>query len=167
MPKYLIVDIDETLVYSRQRFPESIQFIDDEGRTSYTIPRPSAHTFLKAAKEKGWVIISLTQGVVPFQKEVLRATGLLSYFHEVYGWATIMRHDCNYRELRNLLGEDKWVLIDNLPHFMLQEKSMWLGVDLDPSSNFIQCDEFTGGEDRQDLCVHLSKLEELLNDMGR
>jgi len=160
--KVLIVDIDETLVYGRCRLPESLVFTDYDGVTSYTCPRPDSHQFLSEATLEGWEIISLTQGVVPYQKGVLECSGLLPYFHEVYGWESIYRHSCNWRELREFLGDSKWVLVDNLPHPMLQEKQDWLGHELDPSINFIQCGEFRGQE-CSSLLELLPKIEELLS----
>lgn len=160
--KYIIVDIDETLVYSRSRIADSINIGGDyEGEP--TCPRPGAHQFLQMAKAEGWRIISLTQGVVPFQREVLRACGLLDYFEEIYGWETTRRVSAT----RPKFEEDaKWVMVDNLHHFELDEKAMWLDIhEFEPSVNFIKCQEYRGyHDDTHCLTTLIPAIKAMLDD---
>lgn len=160
MSKIVIVDIDETLVYSRSKLPGSIQFSDDEGQTAYTLPREGIWQFLQQLKEKDYRIISVTQGVVPFQRTVLEAAGVLDYFEEIYGWTSTARTFAT----RPDLGESKWVLVDNLHHedSVLWEKAGWIGATLDPEINFVQCEPFVGDTSVACLTTLIPKIEEFL-----
>lgn len=144
MSKILVVDIDETLVYSVRPLPESIKF-EFAGCSVWTCPRPGAHQFLQEARKEGWVIISVTQGVVPFQEKVLAACGLLGYFDGIFGWA-----DTNKTEVLRPVGLDShnFVMVDNRSYddWILQEKQGWMGVEFDPEVNFVECEDWVGHE---------------------
>jgi len=157
--KYIIVDIDETLVYSRSRHPDSLDIQEYPG--DCTLPRPGSHEFLQKAKDEGWRIISLTQGVVPFQREVLRTCGLLDYFEEIYGWTNVQRYEATRPTFE---ADDKWVMVDNLTHYDLYEKAMWLQTAFEPGVNFIKCEEFWGHyEEEHCLTTLLPKIKEMLD----
>jgi len=157
--KILIVDIDETLVYSREQMSDSVA-VDWEGTTDYTKARPGAHDFLAAAKAEGWTIISVTQGVVPFQEAVLEAVGMLHYFKDIYGWTSVHRNNV---KRPNLSSDDKWVMVDNLHYTYLAEKENWIGASFNPLINFVQCDEYRGGVTTC-LTTLLPRIKELFDD---
>ena len=157
--KYLIVDIDETLVYSRGQVPGSIPV--NARWQGHTIPRPDAHEFLTKAKDKGWSIVSVTQGIIPYQVDVLSVAGLMSYIEDIYGWLDDNRSSVHLPALET----EDWVMVDNL-HYqdgILLEKQSWLRTSFDPEVNFVQCEGFWGNPNIAGLCSLLPTIEELLS----
>lgn len=188
MRKVVCVDIDETLVYSRSRkpFKGCTTFKDPtDGYLCHTIARPGAEEFLEAVASQ-FELISVTQGVVPFQKRVLESLGLLKYFRpvsafnpnydsvedvfpdKIYGWNT----DRIGYTLPDL-DDAKWVLVDNLWHRdrTLEDKQVWINEALhkagrkkewfDPDKNFVRVEEFYGGS-VEPLTTYIKEVKQLL-----
>lgn len=181
--KVAVIDIDETLVWSRShcRFEGCTEFFfedEDDDYYTYTVARPGAKEFLQELRDKGIEVISVTQGVVPFQVEVLRSLGLLEFFEQwtspggiqlpylIFGWSSTRRQELN-RDPREFLAGNKWVMVDNLHHqdMTLREKMNWIGAEFEPKKNFIQCECFYGpcNPDVQDLRELIPSIEEMLN----
>lgn len=160
--KLLILDIDETLVHTKyqHQFPGSTPVIDECGNSGYfSMPRPGVHEFLQSLQGRGWHVVSLTQGVVPFQEEVLKTLGLREYILSIYGWANTDRSSVIYPP-RDF---EKMVMVDNrsMNHPFMSEKENWLGVHFD-STNFIKVQDFEGQDEVVPLLEYLPKIEELL-----
>lgn len=143
MSKILVVDIDETLLRSMFPVPEPINF-EFEGQYSYTSPRPGAHQFLQAAKAESWIVISVTQGIVPFQEAALTACDLLKYFDGIYGWSDSSKTQV----LLPALSDHAWVIVDNRPfnHPFMSQKQGWMNAVFNPETNFVRCEDWLGQE---------------------
>ena len=145
--KTVILDIDETLVYSRMKLENSLLF-HYEGKEEFTLIRPSAEAFLKELKSRNYRVVSLTQGHLPWQEAVLTAGGIRHYFEGVYGRDNLYGYENGtYPDLTGC----QWVLVDNL-HYSnrdLEPKAIWIkqggGGDLS-ASNSIKCESFHGTE---------------------
>lgn len=176
MRKVLIMDIDETLVYSRSRKPFTgcNSFEDTDGYVCHTIARPGAKEFLQEITDKDIDLISVTQGVVPFQIMVLGRLGLLDFFQDynqmedgeevwdtnIFGWKSVSRNSVTKPNLEGC----KWVMVDNLAHddWTLREKMYWIGSEFDPELNFVKCEEFRNDK-AQDLRELIPRIELLLS----
>lgn len=161
MQKVVILDIDETLLYSRSRLAQSILF-EDDGDICPTLLREPKDTFafLDYLHAQGYLIVSITQGVVSFQRNALEAVGILHYFHDIFGWNSVARVAINSPQ--DFLSDKHWVMMDNLSHMSrdLAEKEIWVGKEFDPDINFIKVDEFWGGP-ATPLTEYIPKIEEL------
>lgn len=163
MDNLIIVDVDESVVYSRSQVPGSTEFFyNGETNPSYTIVRPSAKPFLQALKDKGYKIICMTQGEIMFQRYVLQLTGLWDSYEDIYGY---YYGDSHWQLLTTPMPElpEKWVLVDNLPQNSptLQDKRKWLKSNLD--NHFVQCIDFHGLESEEDsLLTLLPEIDRLL-----
>lgn len=157
--KLVIVDLDESVAYSRRKVEGSIEFFyDNETTPSYTIVRPSAKPFLQALKDRGYRIVCMTQGLVPFQQRVLAEAGLWEYYEGIYGYISQSLDTTAMPEL-----PEKWVLVDNLPQNSptLYDKRKWLKSNLD--DHFVQCTDFHGLEDEESsLLTLLPEIDRLL-----
>ncbi len=182
----VICDLDETLVWSRStcEFEGCTKFkFEGDDYHYYTVARPGAKEFLKELRDKGIEVISVTQGVVPFQKGVVGHLGLLSYFsswegyepdagssfnieYNIFGWSSNARQGLN-KDPKEFLAGKKWVMVDNLHYqdMTLREKMNWIGAEFEPKKNFIQCECFYGpcNPDVQDLRFLIPEIEEMLN----
>lgn len=135
----IVLDIDETLVYARRKVKGSIEVQSPVG-SGPAILRPGTVEFLEDLKSRNFEIISVTQGVVPWQKAVLDALGIGEFFSGIYGWEDLYRTKASRIDLSTSLV----VMVDNLSHTELHEKEQWMNITLDPNKNFIRCDEFHG-----------------------
>lgn len=177
----MICDIDETLVYSRSREPfEGCTTFKDctDGYLCHTIARLGSAEFLEAMASE-FELISVTQGIVLFQKKVLASLNLLKYFQhlapassivntKIYGWKT---NRIGYT-LPDL-DDAKWVLVDNLSHQdrTLSDKQVWINESLktagreyewfDPDKNFVRVEEFWGSPVKP-LTDYIKNVKELL-----
>lgn len=159
--KIVLLDLDETLIYSRSPVDGCIDVMW-EGQKGYTKVRPSAEAFLIALKEKGYTIMSLTQGVVAWQIECLKALNLLHYFEGIYGRTDLY----GYSHIAPPLADSRSVLVDNLSAYELRQKADWIeeGGATSGSCHFIRCVSFEGHEDTEDSLLELlPEIDEFLN----
>ena len=158
--KTVVLDIDETVAFSRygvEDMPGAVE-VHWKGGIDYTLGRPGNVPFLQELKARGYEIISVTQGVVPWQKEVLKALGIADFFSEIYGWTTLQRTFASKIDLSNT----QFVMLDNLSASQLWEKQVWMNVSLEPGKNFIQVKEFRGNPDAGPLSDYLYDIHRML-----
>lgn len=149
MDKYVVLDCDETILYSRSCVPGSILFLyEDDDMSSFTIARPSAKAFLEALQAKGYRVIMMTQGYAAFQRTALKLVGLDHYFEAIYGYVTPI-------EVTPMPALEKYVLVDNCHYreWTVAEKRKWLGK-LD-ETNSVKCVPFHGLEANEDSLLTL------------
>ena len=171
MIKTVLLDIDETLIYARgetyarmpsEEFKKVAVKATWQKESDYVLLRPSTIPFLKALKDRGYRLGAITQGVVPWQVEVFKATGIDEFIpvSEIYGWETIQRTSVRKPNMSEI---GKWVVVDNHPMkgMLSRQKADWMGAYFD-SSNYIVCPEWWGGEDDQPLTDLLPSIDKLL-----
>lgn len=164
--KTVIMDIDETVLYSRSQVPGSVAFrFMDEPFDSYTIERPSAREFLTVLESEGYDLRVMTSGLVEFQIEALKQVYLLDFFNEISGY--VAKKDVDGRPLKGPYGRvalkgalkplDQWLLVDNLHSrdWNLADKRSWLGVDSFAPNQHVHCESFYGLEAPQDSLLLL------------
>lgn len=172
--KVVILDIDETLVFSRNKTYGSIEFryLNDVGM-SYTKARPSARSFLEALRDRGYTLLFLTQGLVEFQIEVLRNLELLEFFQDggiIHGYGFALPEGYSGGAIHHIIKTPhleegtKWVMVDNLPKgSYVVQKAGWLGRGQFTDSDYIQVEEYHGTDsDPQDLNELLPRIEAML-----
>lgn len=156
----LMVDMDETLVYSRGKTDGSISFLH-RGETCYVSLRPSAIPFLEAVKEK-YNLRIVTQGIVEYQEEVLKACGIRQYFESLHGYLTddAYTHRVDPGPVADV--PKVWALIDNDPFPYI--KFEWLGCSKNVRiPQLVNCKNYYGGGVEQgSLLDHLPALGRLL-----
>ena len=113
-----------------------------------TIARPSAKQFLTEL-DKQFRLQSVTLGMVPFQKKVLKSLELDRFFEEVYG----------PQNFETLKPPKRWVLIDDQPPggTLASVKLSWMGLNKYEmteadwnqkiDTHYIQCSPFKGEEE--------------------
>lgn len=159
----LLVDCDETLIYSRSNVPGSASFIDKiDKKVEYTIIRPGTKEFLEAVHDR-YKVMMVTQGIVSFQEQCLEIHGISHLIDYIYG--CLSRTELNFQP-HELPPEDKWLLIDN---FSDQDwgntavKRQWLKQDrFQEGINYLECEPFWGFDNGQSLCELLPKVYEIL-----
>lgn len=165
MTKTLILDLDETLFHTMRytQLADYTPVIDEEGNTGhFSCPRPGVYEFLHEIQTKGWDIIALTLGVVPFQEEVLKTLGMRDFMGGVYGWTSIDRRAVSYPP-QNL---ERFVLVDNCPiddGFRVGQKVGWLNKVLSVDTNYVHVEDFFGNPEVKPLLDYLPRIEELMN----
>ena len=151
MTKTVIMDIDETMVHTTE--------LDYDRFDS--LLRPGTVEFLQHCKNKGYKLIALTIGVVPFQEEVLTYHKIRDFFSGIYGWGDLYR---TFTVLPPLPLEGKFVLVDNaVDPWRLGQKCNWMQTQFrKDNKNFVHVEDFYGVGTAKPLTDYLPILEELL-----
>lgn len=173
MDRYLILDIDDTLLKvdesQCETFKDPVQW-PKNSPPWYVSVRPSTFEFLERTKH--FKTICLTQGIIEWQKEVFKVTGIDKYIppEEIYGWTAGDDENINWltfqREkthLPNLPPGAKFCMIDNhnYRNMLTWQKANWLGVKFN-ESNFITCSAYSWGYETSSLLELIPRIEEIL-----
>jgi hypothetical protein len=164
--KTIIIDADETLIYTRARPNNSVaseEFkkisvpVQWHGEIGYALLRPSAMEFLEQLS-LNYRLITLTQGIVSWQEAVYDRLGISKYISRVYGWNDT-RTEIVLPQLP--IGEFVMVAHHEPTHPLTAAKAGWLGVEF-TEKNFIHCEPWYGGADPKPLTDLLDPIINLL-----